>query len=192
MVRGAWRATVHRVWKSQTWLKLLSIQAQMWDFRRLLRIRQYSTRERSEPERPVLRWHLIAPLGVRCDDGVKKNSFSYLRPPESFHASFIYLFLIWKTPSDFGVCSQIAKLVHPAPIVSLERSVFLPTWMKQVVMLELMWRCLLPCGSLIHSLHLVSIVLWPSRSQRDSNIPFPDPTKALCKLDSAGVSPVTS
>ena len=69
---------------------------------------------------------MIASLGVRCDDGVKKNSFSYLRPPESFHASFFFFFNLEYSPSVFGVCSQIANLVHPTLIVSLERSAFPP------------------------------------------------------------------
>ena len=53
-----------------------------------------------------------------------------------------FFFNLENSPSDFGVCSQIAKLVHPTLIASLERSVFPPTWMKQVVMLELMGSAL--------------------------------------------------
>ena len=39
---------------------------------------------------------------------------------------FFFFFNLEYSPSVFGVCSQIANLVHPTLIVSLERSAFPP------------------------------------------------------------------
>lgn len=136
-------------------------------------------KDQKEPE-TFARTASAVTLGVGCDDG-ERTTLAYLRHAGSFPTSALCLFWgcvvklqCWYTRHSYFIWGDAASHSFGCS------------------MLELIWRSLVPCSSLIHSLHLVSIVLWPSLRQWDSNIPFPDPTKALCKLDSAGVSPVTS